>query len=136
MVISLKSKVLNLKSHVSPFKLPNQPFVLFPYRNGLMGGAVEAGENAEAGGFHGVGLEVAQPLNHFQTLIPDFHDFGFADDLVVEFHGRGEVKFYMHQNQVDGGPINLVLVHFFQIKTPSKVKIMALVAVIDVDEGV
>ena len=74
-----------------------------------MGGAVEAGENAVAGGFHGVGLGFAEPLNHLQTLVTDFHDFGFADDLVVEFNGRGEVKFYMYQNQVDGGPINLVL---------------------------
>ena len=74
-----------------------------------MGDAVEAGEDAEAGGFHGVGLKVAELLQHFQTFMSDLHDFGFADDLVVEFDGRGEVKFYMYQNQVDGGPINLVL---------------------------
>ena len=101
-----------------------------------MDNAVEAGEDAEAGGFHGVGLEVAEPLHHFEAFVTDFDDFGLADELVVEFHGCGEVEFYMHQNQVDGGPINLVLQHFFQIKTPSKVKIVALVAVIDVDEGV
>ena len=101
-----------------------------------MGLAVEAGKDAEAGGFHGVGLRVAELLDHLEAFVADFDDFGLADQLVVELHGGGEVELYMHQNQVDGGPINLVLQHFFQIKTPSEVKVMALDAVIDVDEGV
>ena len=101
-----------------------------------MRGAVEAGKDAVTGGFHGVGAGLAKLLDHFETLVADFDDFGLTDQLVVEFHGRGEVELYMHQNQVDGGPINLVLQYFFQIKTPSEVKVMALDAVIDVDEGV
>ena len=74
-----------------------------------MGLAVEAGEDAEAGGFHGVGPGVAQLLPHFQTLMPDFDDLGLTNQLVVEFHGREEIQVYMHQNQVDGSPIDLVL---------------------------
>ena len=93
----------------NPLKFPNQPFILLLNRNGLMGDAVEAGEDAEAGGFYGVGLEIAQSLYHFEAFVPDSDDFGLADELVVEFHGGGEVQFYMHQNQIDGFPIDLVL---------------------------
>ena len=74
-----------------------------------MGGSVKAGEDAEAGGFHGVGVEVAKLLPHFQALVADFEDLGLAHELVVEFHGCGKVQLYMHQNQVDGFPIDLVL---------------------------
>ena len=101
-----------------------------------MGGAVEAREDAEAGGLHGVGLRVAELLDHFQAFVPDFDNFGLTYEPVVELHGGGKVKLYMHQNQVNGGPINLVLQYLFQIKTPSKIEVMALDAVIDMDEGV
>ena len=74
-----------------------------------MGLAVEAGEDAEAGGFHGVGAGVAELLPHLQTFVSDFHDLGLAHQLVVELHRRVEVQVYMHQNQVDGCPIDLVL---------------------------
>ena len=92
-----------------PFKLPNPLLVLLANGDGLMGGSVEAGEDAEAGGFHGVGVEVAKLLPHFQALVADFKDFGFADQFVVELHGCGKVQLYMHQNQIDGFPIDLVL---------------------------
>lgn len=129
------SHVSRHTSHI-PFKLPNPSLVLLANGDGLMGLAVEAGEDAQAGGFHGVGVEVAKLLPHFQTFVADFEDLGLAHELVVELHGCGKVELYMHQNQIDGFPIDLVLQHFFQIKTPSKIKIVALDAVIDMDEGV
>ena len=95
-------------SHI-PFELPNPLLVLFANGDGLMSLSVKAGEDAEAGGFHGVGVEVAKLLPHFQARMTDFEDFGLADQFVVELHGCGKVQLYMHQNQIDGFPIDLVL---------------------------
>ena len=86
-----------------------------------------------------------QPNTDFRVSVPVQVRMSDLDPFVhvnngVQCHyfdlGR---SFYLEkvlQNQVDWTTIDLVLQHFFQIKTPSEVKVMALVAVVDVDEGV